>query len=58
MDGDFIGEGVQDQGHSEMEGACFVECLISITSQSSPCCYQTASACPSNQGQCSAVPRR
>ena len=58
VDGDFVGEGVQNRGHSEMEGACFSEFLISFTSQSSPYCYQTASTCPSNQGQCFVVPRR
>ena len=51
-DGDFVGWGVQDRGHSEMEGACFMECLISSTSQNSPCCFRIASACPSNWGQC------
>ena len=40
VDGDFVGRGVKDRGHSEMEGACLVECLISSTSQSSPHCYQ------------------
>ena len=58
VDGDFTGRSVQDRGHDEMEGACFMEHLISSTSQSSLCCYQTASTCPSNQGQCFAVPRR
>ena len=58
VDGDFVGRGVQDQGHNEMEGACFMERLISSTSQNSPCYSQTASACPSNLGQCFAVPRR
>ena len=58
VDGDLVGGGVQDRGHNEMEGACLMERLISSTSQSSLHCYQTASACPSNQEQCSVVPRR
>ena len=58
MGGDLVGRGVQDQGHNEMEGTCFMEHLISSTSRSSPLCYQTASTCHSNQGQCSATPRR
>ena len=58
VDGDFVGRGVEDRGHNEMEGACFMECLISSTSRNSPCWYQTASACPSNWGQCSEVPMR
>ena len=45
---DLVGKSVQNRGHSEMEGACFMEHLISFTSQSSPCCYRTASACPSS----------
>ena len=57
VDGDFVGRGVKDRGHSEMEGACLVECLISSTSQSSLCCYQTASVCPSNREWCFAIPR-
>ena len=48
VNGNFIGRGVQDGGHDVMEGACFSECLISSTSQSSPYCYRTASTCPSN----------
>ena len=35
VDGDFVGGGVQNQGHSKMEGACLSEHLISFTSQSS-----------------------
>ena len=58
MDQDFVGWGVEDRGHDEMEGACFMEFLISFTSQYYPSCYQTASACPSNLGLCSVIPRR
>ena len=58
VDGDFVGGGVQDQGHDKIEGVCLVEHLISSTSRSSPHCYQTASACPSNQGQGFVVPMR
>ena len=58
VDGDFVGRGVKDRGHSEMEGAGLVEHLISSTSQSSLHCYQIASTCPSNQERCFAIPRR
>ena len=58
MDGDFVGRGVQDRGHSKIEGTCFMEHLISSTSQSSPHRFRTASICPSNPGQCSTIPRR
>ena len=58
VNGNFIGRGVQDGGHDVMEGACFEEHLISFTSWSYLCWYQTASACPSNQGQCFVVSMR
>ena len=53
---DFIGRGVEDRGHGGMEGACSMECLISFTSWSCLCKYQTASTCPSNPGWYFAVP--
>ena len=56
VEGDFIGRGVEDGGHGEMEGACLMEHLISFTSQSYPCWYQTASTCPSNPGWSFVVP--
>ena len=58
VNGDFIGGGAEDGGHSEMEGACFMEHLISSTSQCYLSCFLTASVCPSNPGQSSVVPRR
>ena len=32
MEGNFVGRGVEDRGHDEMEGPCLMEHLISSTS--------------------------
>ena len=53
-----VGRSVEDGGHDGTEKACFRECLISSTSWGYLNWYQTASACPSNPGWCSVVPRR
>ena len=57
VDGDFIGGSVQDRGHiGDGRRTCLSEHLISSTSWSYLCCFQTASTCPSNLGRCSVVP--
>ena len=56
VDGNLVDRSVKDQRHDGMEGSCFIECLISSTSQYYPSCYWTASTCPSNQGWCLQFP--